>query len=238
MSKVSELNKLAEKITGESPKENTIREILDSISSFYKGSKVKSSNTEKAIKNVTENYTSGGSGYPPDWSEIGYEDTPTAIIDGFNTAKTIYDNWDNTQTNFDLRTYTNLVAVPLVDTSNITYMSQGCEGLVNLMAIPLLDTENVTNISKLFYGCSALTDVPVLATGNLVSYGFSSAFKNCYSLSDNSLNNIMQMCINATGVTSGFNTLQQVGLSSGQATRCQSLSNYADFIAAGWTTGY
>lgn len=62
MSKVQELNKLAEKITGENPKENTIREILDIISSYFKGSKVKSSNTEKAIKNITENYTSGGGG--------------------------------------------------------------------------------------------------------------------------------------------------------------------------------
>ena len=98
MSKVSELNKLAEKITGESPKENTIREILDSISSFYKGSKVKSSNTEKAIKNVTENYTSGGSGYPPDWSEIGYEDTPPGILEGFEYAKEIQENWDSSIT--------------------------------------------------------------------------------------------------------------------------------------------
>lgn len=64
MSKVSELNKLAQKITGQNPKENTIREILDEISTFFKGSSVKSSNTEKAIKNVTENYSGGGSGYP------------------------------------------------------------------------------------------------------------------------------------------------------------------------------
>jgi hypothetical protein len=34
---------------------------------------------------------SGGS-YPPDWSEIGYEDTPQAVIDGFNYAKEIQEN--------------------------------------------------------------------------------------------------------------------------------------------------
>ena len=45
------------------------------------------------------------------------------------------------------------------------------------------------------------------------------------------------MCINATAYT-GTKTLQIVGLSSAQATTCQGLSNYADFVEAGWTTGY
>lgn len=33
--------------------------------------------------------------YPPDWSQLGYEDTPQTIIDGFNYAKDIKDNWDD-----------------------------------------------------------------------------------------------------------------------------------------------
>lgn len=37
--------------------------------------------------------------YPPDWSELGYENTPQAIIDGFNYAKDIKDNWDSGITN-------------------------------------------------------------------------------------------------------------------------------------------
>lgn len=36
--------------------------------------------------------------YPPDWSELGYENTPQAIIDGFNYAKDIKDNWDSSIT--------------------------------------------------------------------------------------------------------------------------------------------
>lgn len=39
-----------------------------------------------------------GSSYLPDWSEIGYEDTPQVIIDGFNYAKDIKDNWDSSIT--------------------------------------------------------------------------------------------------------------------------------------------
>lgn len=36
--------------------------------------------------------------YPPDWSELGYENTPQTIIDGFNYAKDIKDNWDSSIT--------------------------------------------------------------------------------------------------------------------------------------------
>lgn len=33
-------------------------------------------------------------------------------------------------------------------------------------------------------------------------------------------------------------TLKYMGISSTQATTCQSLSNWSAFTAAGWTTGY
>ena len=45
------------------------------------------------------------------------------------------------------------------------------------------------------------------------------------------------MCANATSYT-GTKTLAYIGLTSEQATKCQSLSNYSAFTAAGWTTGY
>jgi len=238
MSKVSELNKLAQKITGQNPKENTIREILDEISTFFKGSKVKSSNTEKAIKNVTENYSGGGSGYPPDWSEIGYTDTPQSVIYDFNCSKEIYDNWDSSSTSIDLRSYTNLVYFPFIDTSNVTSMGAMCRNLKMLRNVPLINTENVTSISQAFDSCTELTFVPILDTRSIISYGLLSAFEGDPALSDESLNNIMRMCINATGVGSAYKNLKSVGLSSAQVTRCQSLSNYQDLLDAGWTTGY
>ena len=60
------------------------------------------------------------------------------------------------------------------------------------------------------------------------------AFKNCESLSNESLNNIMQMCINATNYT-GIKTLQGIGLSTSQIDICKTLSNYQAFTEAGWT---
>ena len=47
----------------------------------------------------------------------------------------------------------------------------------------------------------------------------------------------MQMCINATSHT-GTKTLKHIGLTSEQADKCKTLSNYSAFISAGWTTGY
>ena len=62
-------------------------------------------------------------------------------------------------------------------------------------------------------------------------------FYNCMGLSDDSLNNILTMCINATSYTS-TKTLKYIGLASALATKCTTLSNYEAFTAAGWTTGY
>lgn len=223
--------------------------------------------------------------YPPDWSEIGYEDTPQNIIDAFDYAKEIYDNWDSTQTNLSNKFSSNTILkyMPLVDTSNATSMSgmfRNCsklevvpllntenvtdvqsmflncsslitiplidtskvqslfatfQGCSNLVAIPQLDTHNVTNMFVAFQNCAKLRDVPILNTSKITS--IDSAFSNCSSLSNESLNNIMAMCIGATSYK-GTKTLKYLGLSSTQATTCQSLSNYQAFLDAGWTTGY
>ena len=62
-------------------------------------------------------------------------------------------------------------------------------------------------------------------------------FTSLLSISDESLNNILIMCTNATKITSN-KTLKYIGLSSDQANKCKTLSNYEAFINAGWTTGY
>lgn len=59
-------------------------------------------------------------------------------------------------------------------------------------------------------------------------------FQGCSNLSDESLNNIMYSFANSPLKS----TLYAANLTSAQATRCQSLSNYQMFLDAGWTTGY
>ena len=64
-------------------------------------------------------------------------------------------------------------------------------------------------------------------------------FSLCSSLTNESLNNIMQTCINLTHLGSTqTKTLNKIGLSQNQATICETLSNWDAFIAAGWTSGY
>lgn len=150
--------------------------------------------------------------YPPDWSEIGYENTPQDILDGFNVAKEIKDNWDNTTTN----------------------MLDMFKNRKDIFIFPMIDTSNVTNMNSVFYS-SSINIVPVLETKNVT--GFYDTFGYCNQLEPNSLNNIMQMCINATSYTRK-KTLKYIGLSSTQAETCQTLSNYQAFLDAGWTTGY
>ena len=60
-------------------------------------------------------------------------------------------------------------------------------------------------------------------------------FKNCPKLTDESLNNILKFCIDITDYYSGTKTLSNMGLTTAQIERCESLSNYQNFLAAGWT---
>lgn len=118
---------------------------------------------------------------------------------------------------------------------NMSDMFYGCNSLISL---PTLNTLNVTDMKELCYGCHNLANVPVLDTSRITASGnMYNMFTNCESLSNDSLNNIMEMCINS-GITSGTRTLKNIGLTSAQATTCQSLSNYTAFTNAGWTKGY
>lgn len=60
------------------------------------------------------------------------------------------------------------------------------------------------------------------------------------AMNDDSLNNILKMCINVSSSYSRAKTLYELGLKSNNypASRIQALSNYNDFITAGWSIGY
>lgn len=129
----------------------------------------------------------------------------------------------------------NLLEVPLIDTSeatNMTYMFSFC---VALTQIPQLDTRNLTLANYMFQNCINVTYIPQLNTSKITN--MPKMFDGCRSLNEESLNNILAMCINAVRYTR-TKTLKLIGLTEAQATTCQSLSNYQAFLAAGWTTGY
>lgn len=209
----------------------------------------------------------GGGGGGLDWSAIGYSGEPQAIIDGYNYAVEIKNNWDATKTafgsifNFDYK----LVIMPSIDSSNLTSMISafyGCYALTTvalfnienvtstrecfrecraLKVIPKFNTSKVTNMQQMFNGCYSLTSVPLLDTKAITgNSSFSNMFVNCVSLTDTSLDNILQMCINATGYT-GTKTLSTLGVVSTTiypTSRIEALPHYQDFLDAGWTIGY
>lgn len=209
----------------------------------------------------------GSASYPPDWSQIGYNTPPQIILDDFSYSKEIADNWDSSLTSLNSMFNNNktLKYMPLVDTGNVISLNSTWNGS-SVIEIPLLDTSKVRgwvqtfancyNLTKIpsismagatygssamgikqtFYYCSNLVDVPVLDVSNATV--LDKMFENCPKLSDESLNNIMQMCINSKITNASYKTLKAVGLSSTQATKCQSLSNWSALQAKGWTTGY
>ncbi len=199
--------------------------------------------------------------YPPDWSEIGYEDTPDSVLDSFNYSKNIKDNWNSeiTSMNSKYSGNTDIVFMPLVDTSNVNKMNYTFMNCTLLSSVALLDTSRVTEMQRLFYNCAGLISFPSFDLKNVTNINsicsgcnnlknvpilnfekvtnMSNAFSYCYDLTNDSLNNIMASCLTAISYT-GTKTLKYIGLTSEQATTCQSLSNYQAFLDAGWTTGY
>lgn len=138
----------------------------------------------------------------------------------------------------------NLTEIPSLDTSNVVDMHYMFHSCVNLTKIPLLNTSNVTDMECMFDSCSNLTTVPLLDTHKVTN--MKQMFFRCTSLTDESLNNILLICAQSAVTNANQKYLRfdysknylGVSLTSEQATKCQSLSNYQAFLDAGWTTGY
>ena len=128
-----------------------------------------------------------------------------------------------------------LSEIPQLDIPNVTNMSSTFSNCTSLTEIPQFNMPKVVNMSYTFNGCSNLTTIPQLNTSKVTTMVF--CFSNCPNLSDDSLNNILGMCSSTTNYAK-TKTLKHIGLSSEQAIKCTTLSNYQSFLNAGWTTGY
>ncbi len=145
-------------------------------------------------------------------------------------------------TYFKGSTFTEFDLFKDLDLRNIEGMASMFEDCKKLVSFGYFDSSNIQGMVSTFKGCTALTTLPgttnpsqILDTSNLMY--FQDCFSGCMYLSNDSLNVILRMCINATKIT-GNKTLKYIGLADWQATTCQTLSNWDDFVAAGWTTGY
>ena len=96
---------------------------------------------------------------------------------------------------------------PLLNTSDVTDMSDMFFDCSSLTTIPLLDTSNVTNMSNMFFNCSSLTTIPLLDTSGVTI--MSGMFTGCSSLTTISLldtsgvtiiNHMFNGCSNLTAI--------------------------------------
>ena len=118
---------------------------------------------------------------------------------------------------------TRLTTIPLWDTSEVTTTQSMFSGCSGLQSVPALDLSSNTNMQWMFNSCSNLETIPVLNTSLVTN--MNDAFKNCNNLTQQSLNNILEMCISATLIST--KTLKYIGLSSTQAAVCETLSNWS-----------
>ena len=73
-----------------------------------------------------------------------------------------------------------LTTIPQLNTSKVTNISSMFSYCYSLTTIPQLDTSNVSNMSSMFYSCNSLTAIPQLDTSKVID--MSSMFSGCYSL--------------------------------------------------------
>lgn len=154
------------------------------------------------------------------------KETPEFNLGSFTTCSSFFSNCDS------------LEKVALFNTAKVTttkYMFQNCPKITE---IPQFNTIKVTDMGYMFGACESLVTVPILDTHLVSPYNMGNMFQLCASLSDESLNNILYMCANCKNDGTNYKTLQWIGLSSTQATKCTTLSNWSACTAKGWTTGY
>lgn len=186
---------------------NKLLETKEAIKTAIKAKNVSVSNSDpfssypSKIESISTGGGTGGSGL--DWSAIGYSEQPQSLINGYNYAKQIYDNWSPKQTSLFYNGNANLVFFPLVDTSNVTSLYNAFYACSSLISVPLINTSKVTTFEKAFYNCSSLKDIalldmssattlkqafyscslkniPLFDTSNIQN--FQNAFENCSSI--------------------------------------------------------
>lgn len=142
----------------------------------------------------------------------------------------------------NLKTVKNLQIIIDNADSNIWSIFENC---VNLETIENFQIDEKNDAYQhVFYNCQKLKTIPVLPVSNASSYGLNQdTFYNCFALTDESLDNILQTCINFTprAASTHPKTLYYLGFRNNEyfpASRIQALPHYQEFYDAGWRIGY
>ena len=148
---------------------------------------------------VTVNVPGGGKDYRnmkgviPGLEDLGWD---TDSI-GYANANIQHYSWEDSnyavsQANKDLygvvdkdnknnyKTDTDMVYVPMFDTSGVTSMSGYFNGFEKIVSVPLFDTSSVTDMYRMFYNDYLLVNVPLFDTSKVTS--MRDMFYNCHKL--------------------------------------------------------
>lgn len=115
--------------------------------------------------------------------------------------------------------------------TNVSYLFSSATNLEVIEGIN--GTDNTTHFNDMFQYCTKLTTLPVFSWAS--AQNLDRIVTGCNRLNDDSLNNLMYMCIHCNPNYAGQKKLSALGVSSSLINRCPNLSNYQAFLDAGWT---
>ena len=124
--------------------------------------------------------------------------------------------------------FTQLLGIPLIDTSDVTAGTSLFRNCYKLTAIPQINTSNVTSADTMFHYCTSLLTIPLLDTSKVTT--MASMFAGCAALQTIPKLNI-SVCTNTSGMFNGCTALRiipQIDMSnvtnmSGMFNSCKSL---------------
>lgn len=161
----------------------------------------------------------GGQVYPPDWSQIGYDDTPISTMNGFNYAKDIQDNWDTS-----VHTYTekyrddyHLMYFPKMDDA-ITVSMERCARMFQGSNLEYFDSSMpfVQEFSSMFASCKNLRYCRItgLDTPGVGLTNANGLFTDCYEIRevDIDFSDLPSGCTQAKNLFSGCWKLEKAYL--------------------------
>ena len=97
---------------------------------------------------------------------------------GNDTSTTRFIPKNTTKKSFS--SYSSLLAIPLIDFSNITSFNSTFSVCLSLIAIPLINTSKGTSFNSTFSSCYNLIKIPLIDTSK--GTNFNSTFSSCYNL--------------------------------------------------------
>ena len=136
----------------------------------------------------------GGKVFPPDWTQIGYDNTPKSTLIGFDYAVDIKDTWDTSIVTHIERYRDDKVLMywpKNIDTSNLLSVDRMFQAS-NLESVDI-DLSNAKNAGSVFTDCLNLRNAIVHGLGNPdapigVVRAIPNMFSNCRSLVNVDLN--------------------------------------------------